>query len=195
MSRKSPNYKFKTFSELFPEKENNMSIKKKLSSSKKKISSLRSIMKINQEIVLTPSQQYNHHAALLTEGQAHLYSSAKSFNKSRQNRGPREASTNSSANPLRTSTGKSSSVLTTSPNFEDNVKELEKYIGIVKDNVYNKNKDEIKKKNDKITELQHRIDVLTTFLRLHRRQKRNFSSMTRGMQRETGRLTGTQQVK
>lgn len=172
MATKIPKYKFKSAKDLFKKKvnEENKSMKKSISNIHLKteiINESKIRNRIRTEQILL---NYNNTPS------GKIFKSSKSRDNIYNIKKPTLCSSNKNMK------------------FESNVKEMENYIEIVKDNIYNKNKEEIKKKTEKIALLQHRIEVLTTFIRLNRIQKRKFILMTKGIEKETGRLYSTQKV-
>lgn len=75
------------------------------------------------------------------------------------------------------------------------VKEMEKYIQIVKDNAIDKNKKDLIEKTNKKKSLKNTIDIISTYVKLNRINNRNFALLTKGIQKETERLAFTSEVK
>lgn len=74
------------------------------------------------------------------------------------------------------------------------VKEMEKYIKIVKDNAIDKNKKDLIEKTNKKNSLKNNIDIISTYVKLNRINNRNFALLTKGIQKETERLAFTSEV-
>ena len=70
---------------------------------------------------------------------------------------------------------------------------METLIDIVKANAYDKYKEDILTKTNSKQKLQSNIKTLTTFIRLHHVNNRNYMSLTKGIQNENERLTYTSQ--
>lgn len=186
MSDPIPNYRFKTFTQLFPEKfsYNNPPPDKE----KKRIQSPK-VNKRNLQIKTenTSNNRIRSNTPCFSEIETQHSKAKSEYTKKNL---LTQSSVSTSKRFLNSRTD-----CTTNSNFEQNLMEMEKNIGIVRENVYDKNKVLLKEKAEELAELQHRVSVLTTFIRLNRIQKKNYFKMTKGMEKETNRLTGTQEVK
>lgn len=102
---------------------------------------------------------------------------------------------NNTSSPNLTTHSNISTLPSTYPptDYSKTVKQMETLIDIVKANAYDKYKEDILTKTNSKQKLQSNIKTLTTFIRLHHVNNRNYMSLTKGIQNENERLTYTSQ--
>ena len=74
-------------------------------------------------------------------------------------------------------------------NFNNQIKTMENLINIVKENAFEKHKQDIIDKTNERNELKNNVDILETYVKLNRIAKTNFKSLSKGINRENERLT------
>ena len=76
----------------------------------------------------------------------------------------------------------------TQKSFPEQIKTMENLINIVKENAYDKNKQEILDKTLKKNKLKNNVNILETDLKLNRISKNNFKNLSKGIKNENERL-------
>ncbi len=76
----------------------------------------------------------------------------------------------------------------TQKSFPEQIKTMENLINIVKENAYDKNKQEILDKTLKKNKLKNNVNILETYLKLNRISKNNFKNLSKGIKNENERL-------
>ena len=74
-------------------------------------------------------------------------------------------------------------------NFNNQIKTMENLINIVKENAFEKHKQEIIDKTIERNELKNNVNILETYVKLNRIAKTNFKSLSKGINKENERLT------
>lgn len=77
--------------------------------------------------------------------------------------------------------------------YIDRVKEMEKLIKIIKQNAYEKNKRELEERLQLKNELENNIEILSSYIKMNRVQKRNFASLSKSIYQENERLSTSSQ--
>jgi chromosome segregation ATPase len=78
-------------------------------------------------------------------------------------------------------------------NFKNQIKTMENLINTIKENAYEKNKQDILDKTIERNKLKNNVDILETYLKLNRIAKTNFRSLNKGMKNENERLANLSQ--
>ena len=77
----------------------------------------------------------------------------------------------------------------TQKSFPEQIKTMENLINIVKENAFEKHKQDIIDKTNQRNELKNNVNILETYVKLNRIAKTNFKSLSKGINRENERLT------
>ena len=77
--------------------------------------------------------------------------------------------------------------------YIDRVKEMEKLIKIIKQNAYEKNKKELEDRLLLKNELETNIEILSSYIKMNRVQKRNFATLSKSIYQENERLSTSSQ--